>query len=210
MHKSRIAVLAALLLAGTAPIFAQPAVEAPVTKARYGNWGVDLAARDMAVKPGDDFWRYANNSWFQANPIPADRVSWGVGTVLSEDVERQLRAHRRGCQCARRHRSGQPPGLRHVCELDGRGRHRGARRRRAAALSRAHRGGADARRPRSPVRDAGLSRPRSASASRPIPPIRRATSLPRRRAASACPIAIIICAKASSSTAIAPPIATSS
>ena len=48
-------------------------------------------ARDPAIRPGDDFWRYANNSWFRANPIPADRTGWGVGTVLSEDVEAQLR-----------------------------------------------------------------------------------------------------------------------
>jgi endothelin-converting enzyme/putative endopeptidase len=94
MNKSRIALAAAILLAGAAPILAQPAANraaAPATKAQYGNWGVDLAARDLTVRPGDDFWRYANNAWFQANPIPADRVGWGVGTVLSEDVERQLR-----------------------------------------------------------------------------------------------------------------------
>ena len=96
MHKSRIALLAGLLLAGAAPILAQPAAdtkaERPDAAARYGSWGVDLSARDPSIKPGDDFWRYANNNWFRANPIPADRVGWGVGSVLSEDVERQLRA----------------------------------------------------------------------------------------------------------------------
>jgi endothelin-converting enzyme/putative endopeptidase len=89
MNKSRFALAAAILLAGAAPILAQPA--APAGKARFGSFGVDLSARDQAIKPGDDFWRYANNRWFQANPIPADRVAWGVGAVLSEDVERQLR-----------------------------------------------------------------------------------------------------------------------
>ena len=94
MQKSRIALAAAILLAGAAPILAQPGANRsahPAAKAQYGRWGVDLAARDPAVRPGDDFWRYANNAWFQANPIPADRVGWGVGAVLSEDVERQLR-----------------------------------------------------------------------------------------------------------------------
>lgn len=89
MNKSRIALAAAILLAGAVPILAQPA--APAGKAKFGNWGVDLSARDAAIKPGDDFWRYANNTWFRSNPIPADRIGWGVGAMLSEDIERQLR-----------------------------------------------------------------------------------------------------------------------
>ncbi len=96
MHTSRIAVAAAILLAGAAPILAQPAATTPAAqpagKARYGGWGVDLDARDPSIRPGQDFWRYANNRWFQANPIPADRTGWGVATVLSEELEGQLRA----------------------------------------------------------------------------------------------------------------------
>jgi putative endopeptidase len=96
MKNSRIGLLAALLLAGTAPLIAQPArtpaAAQAAAKARYGAWGIDLAARDPAIKPGDDFWRYANNTWFQANPIPADRTGYGVSTVLSEEVEQQMRA----------------------------------------------------------------------------------------------------------------------
>jgi putative endopeptidase len=96
MNKSRIALAAAILLAGAAPILAQPAADSaaaqPAAKARFGNWGVDLGARDSAIRPGQDFWRYANNRWFQANPIPADRTSWGVASVLSEELEGQLRS----------------------------------------------------------------------------------------------------------------------
>jgi putative endopeptidase len=95
MKSTRIALAAALLLAGATPILAQTASPAApgaaAAASRYGAWGVDLSARDPAIKAGDDFWRYANNSWFRRNPIPADRTSWGVGTVLGEDVERQLR-----------------------------------------------------------------------------------------------------------------------
>ncbi len=98
MSKTRIGLLAALLLAGAAPIVAQPATSgqskaaATQGKARYGSWGVDLSARDPAIRPGDDFWRYANNAWFTANPIPADRSSYGVGVVLGIELEQQLRA----------------------------------------------------------------------------------------------------------------------
>src|SRR5687768_8493434 len=96
MHKSRFALLAGILLAGAAPILAQPAADASAAQAaariRYGTWGVDLTARDPAFRPGDDFYRHANNSWFKANPIPADRTGWSVWTVLDEEIDRQLRA----------------------------------------------------------------------------------------------------------------------
>ncbi len=95
MLKSRLALVSALLLAGAGPLVPQPArtnSAAQAGKARYGSWGVDLAARDPAIKPGDDFWRHANDSWFRANPIPAARISYGVGVVLSEQLGQQLRA----------------------------------------------------------------------------------------------------------------------
>jgi endothelin-converting enzyme/putative endopeptidase len=44
------------------------------------------------VKPGDDFFRYANGTWLRTTQIPADRTSFSLWTVLSEDIERQLRA----------------------------------------------------------------------------------------------------------------------
>jgi endothelin-converting enzyme/putative endopeptidase len=101
MIKARFALVSALLLTTTAPLDAQgtappapaagAAAQRPSAASRFGAWGVDLAARDPAIRPGNDFWRYANNSWLRANPIPADRQSWGVSTLLQEDVEAQLR-----------------------------------------------------------------------------------------------------------------------
>jgi endothelin-converting enzyme/putative endopeptidase len=44
------------------------------------------------VKPGDDFHRYASGTWLRTTQIPADRTGWSLWTVLSEDIERQLRA----------------------------------------------------------------------------------------------------------------------
>jgi len=40
---------------------------------RFGTWGVDISTRDLTVKPGDDFQRYANGKWMDANEIPADK-----------------------------------------------------------------------------------------------------------------------------------------
>lgn len=84
-----------MLLAGlalTCPLTVQAQTPTPPLESRYGSWGVDLSGRDMAVKPGDDFWRHANGGWFRRNPIPADRTSWGVAPMLSQDVDAQVRA----------------------------------------------------------------------------------------------------------------------
>jgi endothelin-converting enzyme/putative endopeptidase len=94
MKNRRFALISALLLTAAGPLIAQgtgSSPQRPSAASRFAPWGVDLSARDPSIKPGDDFFRYANNRWFQANPIPGDRRSWGVGTVLSEDVEAQLR-----------------------------------------------------------------------------------------------------------------------
>jgi putative endopeptidase len=46
---------------------------------------------DRAVKPGDDFFLYANGGWIKRNPIPAAYASWGIGNVVQEDVTARLR-----------------------------------------------------------------------------------------------------------------------
>ena len=37
---------------------------------------------DRSVKPGDNFFRYANGTWLKDTEIPADRSSFGVGSIL--------------------------------------------------------------------------------------------------------------------------------
>ncbi|MFZ1907036.1 MAG: M13 family metallopeptidase [Steroidobacteraceae bacterium] len=62
--------------------------------------GLDVAAVDRSVAPGDDFFRYANGTWLRTTEIPADRSSWGSGAVLVElttkrtaDLIRDAAAH---------------------------------------------------------------------------------------------------------------------
>ena len=59
---------------------------------RYGTWGVDIDARDTSVRPGDDFQRYASGKWLDANEIPADKSSNGIGSELVDRTQDQLRA----------------------------------------------------------------------------------------------------------------------
>ena len=176
----------------------------PSAASRFAPWGVDLSARDPAIKPGDDFWRYANNSWFPANPIPTDRTELGRLDRAQRGCRGAGPRHRRDRQS--RHRPGQPPGRRHVCELYGRGRHRGARHRAAAALSRPHRRRGQSRRFDPAVRRARLSGADRRRHHCPIRPTRPATS-PRRpgRARHAQPRLLSARGRAIS-TASAPPI----
>ena len=77
MHRM-IAAAFSLAVASAALGFGQtPALAAPANKPQIGAWGVDLAGRDLSVKPGDDFFNYANGTWLANTQIPADRTRWG-------------------------------------------------------------------------------------------------------------------------------------
>jgi predicted metalloendopeptidase len=58
--------------------------------AQIGAWGLDLATRDTTVKPGDDFFRYANGHWLDTHEIPADRARWGSFDALDEGAQRNV------------------------------------------------------------------------------------------------------------------------
>lgn len=75
-----------LLLSAAAVAIAvsSPGAAAP----QYGTYGFDAKGMDTSVKPGDDFFAFANGGWDKATPIPADRAGAGVSYVL-DDLSRQ-------------------------------------------------------------------------------------------------------------------------
>lgn len=62
------------------------------TGPRIGEWGYDLTAMDSAVKPGDDFFRYANGTWLDTFEIPADKSRYVSFTELADQAEQDVRA----------------------------------------------------------------------------------------------------------------------
>ncbi|WP_298808542.1 M13-type metalloendopeptidase [uncultured Sphingomonas sp.] len=84
-------------LAIAAPALAQTAAPATAsavtakTGPRYGTFGVDLTAEDTSVKPGDDFWTFANGNWDKRTQIAADRTSAGYMVTLADEAEGQVR-----------------------------------------------------------------------------------------------------------------------
>ncbi len=70
--------------------------EATVTKAtnthaELGDFGIDLTARNEAVKPGDDFFMYASGTWYDNFEMPADKTRYGAFTALGERSEKQVK-----------------------------------------------------------------------------------------------------------------------
>jgi len=45
---------------------------------------IDRQNMNLAVKPGDDFYQYANGEWLKKNPVPASKTSWGSFNLLRE------------------------------------------------------------------------------------------------------------------------------
>ncbi len=52
---------------------------------------IDTANMDTSVKPGEDFYRYANGKWLADNTIPADESAWGSFYEVMDRSRRVLR-----------------------------------------------------------------------------------------------------------------------
>jgi len=73
--------------APAAPAAAPVSLETP----HYGTWGFDVSGEDASVKPGADFFLYANGDWLKRTTIPGDRVRFGNFDTLS--VLSEARTH---------------------------------------------------------------------------------------------------------------------
>ncbi|MBU2894477.1 M13 family metallopeptidase [Colwellia sp. D2M02] len=65
--------------------------EVTATAAELGSFGVDLTARNEAIKPGDDFFMYASGTWYDNYVMPADKTRFGAFTGLAERSEEQVK-----------------------------------------------------------------------------------------------------------------------
>jgi putative endopeptidase len=75
----------------TAAASGAAAAAAPV-RAAIGDFGLDLSTRNLAVKPGDDFFGYANGRWYDGFVIPTDKSSFGAFDRLDELSKQRVRA----------------------------------------------------------------------------------------------------------------------
>ncbi|MDX2269490.1 MAG: M13 family metallopeptidase [Bryobacter sp.] len=82
MKTLRIPVLTALpVVAGLSLLLAEPPAKS----------GIDLKALDKTCKPCDDFWRFANGSWLDANPIPPSQSAWGAMNAMADQNRERMK-----------------------------------------------------------------------------------------------------------------------
>ncbi len=58
----------------------------------FGDFGIDLSARDTAIQPGDDFYLYANGGWLATVKIPDEYSTYGMFTTIQERSQSRLKA----------------------------------------------------------------------------------------------------------------------
>jgi putative endopeptidase len=56
----------------------------------YGAWGYDEAGMEKSVRPGDDFFRYANGIWLEKAKIPADKPAVSLRLEMTDRTEARL------------------------------------------------------------------------------------------------------------------------
>ncbi|MDZ3831545.1 MAG: M13 family metallopeptidase [Sphingopyxis sp.] len=86
------------LLLGAAPVVAKDGAkgkaEAPASQAakpELGTYGFDATGMDKSVRPGDDFYAYANGTWAKNTAIPADKSNYGMFTALADLSQKRTR-----------------------------------------------------------------------------------------------------------------------
>ncbi len=51
---------------------------------------IDASNMDVSVRPGDNFYLYANGNWIKNNPVPASKTRWGSFDELREESSKRL------------------------------------------------------------------------------------------------------------------------
>ena len=83
-HKTLLACALALALL---PV----TTHATTAKPALGSVGIELDDRDLTVKPGDDFDRYASGRWFDSYQLKDYESRFGAFERLADEAEVQVR-----------------------------------------------------------------------------------------------------------------------
>jgi putative endopeptidase len=86
----RSVVLAQIMSVSCITVAGRVQAQAALHGAEFGVFGIDLTARNLSVRPGSDFYTYANGTWVDSFVIPADRSSYGSFSKLAELSEQRV------------------------------------------------------------------------------------------------------------------------
>jgi putative endopeptidase len=91
MRSSLLIAASAAVLACTAPLAMAADVAPAAASAGQTATGLDLSTRDLNVAPGDDFFRYAQGTWYDHAVIPPDQAATGVDYNIYNRTQDHLR-----------------------------------------------------------------------------------------------------------------------
>jgi putative endopeptidase len=91
MATRKAALLPALALAAACSQTKSDSTPPAPAKAAIGTFGIDLSTRKDSVKPGDDFFAYANGTWLDTFPIPPDKAAYGMANKVDDDARANVR-----------------------------------------------------------------------------------------------------------------------
>ncbi|MBN9296966.1 MAG: M13 family metallopeptidase [Filimonas sp.] len=78
------------ILAGTLLFVSGAALAGPGDKPSAKQKYIDKNNMNASVKPGDNFYEYANGAWLKSNPVPASKTRWGSFDLLREESSKRL------------------------------------------------------------------------------------------------------------------------
>lgn len=86
MHK-QLAMLSAAMLITSATLAVTPPKSNKAPQRKF----IDPQNMDLSVRPGNNFYQYANGNWLKNNPIPASKTSWGSFNELREKSSQAMK-----------------------------------------------------------------------------------------------------------------------
>jgi len=78
--------------ASSLAVFSLFSLTANAQQAKPKQFGINLEFMDKSVKPGDDFFRYVNGTWYDKTEIPSDKTRWGSFDELRQNTDRDALA----------------------------------------------------------------------------------------------------------------------
>ncbi|MEO8233892.1 MAG: M13 family metallopeptidase [Flavobacterium sp.] len=80
------------ITAGSLAVFSLICLTSNAQESKQKNPGINLDLMDKNVKPGNDFFRFVNGTWYDKTDIPADKTRWGSFDELRQNTDKDALA----------------------------------------------------------------------------------------------------------------------
>ncbi|MEO8515665.1 MAG: M13 family metallopeptidase [Flavobacterium sp.] len=80
-----------IMMAGSLAVFSLLSLNTNAQQSKK-NPGINLGLMDKSVKPGNDFFRFVNGTWYDQTAIPSDKTRWGSFDELRQNTDKDALA----------------------------------------------------------------------------------------------------------------------